>query len=286
MDFSRFDFSKGKAFSAKVAGALGSKVCSSDVPLDCGFFLLVSFSRNRFRLTEESVNICLQSILGGQASDFRPFLMEDQIFKFSVSSKKVAFMVLALSPVVEDLFKLAFFLCNDSGFNLALRFAKADSGPSFSWEPVRKKKSEAYYKRSLNFHSGHPFSPRPSQIPEACVRNSNHSYDRRREVSFNNSSSRPSFAQVTGVLRPPLSGANAVPIGRVPPNPLSLVVLKSSRVDEIPRRLDQFFLGFISLGDPCLIDWVLRLVFKIQMGFQIAYSVNGPPLLVGWLAQL
>jgi hypothetical protein len=163
MDFSRFDFSKGKAFSAKVAGALGSKVCSSDVPLDCGFFLLVSFSRNRFRLTEESVNICLQSILGGQASDFRPFLMEDQIFKFSVSSKKVAFMVLALSPVVEDLFKLAFFLCNDSGFNLALRFAKADSGPSFSWEPVRKKKSEAYYKRSLNFHSGHPFPPAPAK---------------------------------------------------------------------------------------------------------------------------
>jgi hypothetical protein len=75
-------------------------------------------------------------------------------------------------------------------------------------------------------------------------------------------------------------------LARVPPNPLSLVVLKSSRVDEIPRRLDQFFLGFISLGDPCLIDWVLRLVFKIQMGFQIAYSVNGPPLLVGWLAQL
>jgi hypothetical protein len=162
MDFSRFDFSKGKVFSAKVAGALGSKVCSSDVPLDCGFFLLVSFSRNRFRLTEESVSICLQSILGGQASDFRPFLMEDQIFKFSVSSKKAAFMVLALSPVVEDMFKLAFFLCNDSGFNLALRFAKIDSGPSFSWEPVRKKKSEAFYKRSLNFYSGHPKFHRPS----------------------------------------------------------------------------------------------------------------------------
>jgi hypothetical protein len=35
-------------------------------------------------------------------------------------------------------------------------------------------------------------------------------------VSFNNSSFRLSFAQVTGVLRPPLSGANAVPIGKGP----------------------------------------------------------------------
>jgi hypothetical protein len=75
-------------------------------------------------------------------------------------------------------------------------------------------------------------------------------------------------------------------LARVPPNPLSLVVLRSSLLSEIPRRLDQFSLGFISLGDLCLIDWVLRLVFKIQMGFQIAYSVNGPPLMVGWLAQL
>jgi hypothetical protein len=214
MDLSRLDFSKGKDFSSKVAGALGSKVCNTDVPLDCGFFLLVSFSRNRFRLTEESVSICLQSVLGGQASDFRPFLMEDQIFKFSVSSKSVAFMVLALSPVAEDLFKLAFFLCNDSGFHHALRFAKIDSGPSFSWEPARKKKSEVSSKRSLSAHFVHLKSPRPSQLIGARTRNSNHLNVLRREMHKSNSSSRPSYAQVTGFHRPPLSGANADPIGK------------------------------------------------------------------------
>jgi hypothetical protein len=214
MDLSKLDFNKGMAFSSKVAGALGSKVCNSGMPLDCGFFLLVSFSRNRFRLTEELVSICLQSVLGGQASDFEPFLMEEQIFQFSISSKNVAFMVLALSPVAEDLFKLAFFLYNDSGFHHALRFAKIDSGPSFSWELARKKKSAVSSRRSSNAHFGLLRSSRSSQLNGVRTRNSNYSYDYRREMHKSNSSSRPSYAQVTGFHRPPLSGANADPIGK------------------------------------------------------------------------
>jgi hypothetical protein len=75
-------------------------------------------------------------------------------------------------------------------------------------------------------------------------------------------------------------------LARVFLNPLTLVVLKNSLLSETPRRMDQCSLGFIFLGDLCLIDWVLKPVFKIQMGFQTGSTVNGPPPTVGWLAQL
>jgi hypothetical protein len=229
MDLSKLDFNKGKAFSSKVVGALGSKVCNSGAPLDRGFLLLVSFSRNIFRLTKEPVSICLQSVLGGQASDFKPFLMEEQIFQFSVSSKNVAFMVLALSPIAEDLFKLAFFLCNDSGFHHALRFAKVDSGTSFSWEPACKKKSAVSSfsvakspRRSSRAHFGHLRSSRSVRLNGARTTHLDYSYDHRREMHQSNSYSRPSYAQFIGIHRPPLSGANTVPIGKVHFEPFNI----------------------------------------------------------------
>jgi hypothetical protein len=48
--------------------------------------------------------------------------------------------VLQLVSFACDSFKLAFHLCNDNGFQAALAFSKSDSGPSFSWTEVRKKK--------------------------------------------------------------------------------------------------------------------------------------------------
>jgi hypothetical protein len=145
MDTSKLNFDIGKVFSSKVFDVLGSWVTPNGKPAGRDFFLLVSFSRNRFRLTEDSVGLCLQSVLGGNAFDFNSLKLEDQIFRFTVSSKKVGLLILELSQVAEKFFKLAFFLCNDSGFQRALRFAKMDSGPSFSWEPAYAKKSKSSY---------------------------------------------------------------------------------------------------------------------------------------------
>lgn len=145
MDLSKLDCSTGKAFSSKVFARLSSLVTSSWKPAGQGFFLLVSFSRNRFRLTKDPVGLCLHSVLGGNAKDFNPFLPEDQIFRFSVSSKQVGLLVIELDQVIAENFKLVFFFCNDSGFQKALRFAKLDSGPTFSWEKAKSGKSRDSY---------------------------------------------------------------------------------------------------------------------------------------------
>jgi hypothetical protein len=135
MDFSKFNFQIGKDFSAKVRSLIGSQVPPSGDPAGLVFHLLVSFSRNRFRLTEDSVDTCLKSVLGGNSSDdFEVFHLEEQIFRFAVSSKQVGLMVIKLNSVACDWFKLGFFLLNDGGFKKALAFAKSDSGPSYPWK--------------------------------------------------------------------------------------------------------------------------------------------------------
>jgi hypothetical protein len=139
MDFSKLDFQIGKDFSDKVRSLLGSHVTPGGKSKELVFHLLVSFSRNRFRLTGDSVGICLQAVLGGEASAFEVFHLDDQIFRFSVCSKQVGLMVLGLNPIACEWFKLGFFLLTDSGLKKALVFAKLDSGPSFSWESSRSK---------------------------------------------------------------------------------------------------------------------------------------------------
>jgi hypothetical protein len=58
------------------------------------FSLLVSFSRFRFRLSPDSVGACLEAILGGSSKLFTIIQLDDQIFRFSVSCKKVGFTIL------------------------------------------------------------------------------------------------------------------------------------------------------------------------------------------------
>jgi hypothetical protein len=91
-------------------------------------------------------------VLGGIASDFNPILLEEQIFRFSVASKQVALMIVELSQVSEVNFRVGFFLCNDQGFQKALRFAKSDSGPSFHWESPRSKSPRSSYADVVRVH--------------------------------------------------------------------------------------------------------------------------------------
>lgn len=89
---------------------------------------------------------------GGSAVDFNPLMLEEQIFRLSVFSKQVGFMILESSVFTCEFFKLGFFLCNDLGFQKALRFAKSDSGPSFSWELAGSKKNKMSYAEAVNSH--------------------------------------------------------------------------------------------------------------------------------------
>jgi hypothetical protein len=120
----------GRDFSAKVLKICGVPIAYGDDGPSTAFFLLVSFSRFRFRLSQESVEACLSAILGGTSCNFAALQLENQIFRFRVSCKRAGFLVLDLVSFACDSFKLAFHLCNDVGFQAALAFSKIDSGPS------------------------------------------------------------------------------------------------------------------------------------------------------------
>nr|TKW01385.1 hypothetical protein SEVIR_8G176600v2 [Setaria viridis] len=118
---------------------IGTQVTLDETKAGNGFHLLVVFSRNRFRLSAETVNTCLNSILGGKKESFMAEELEEQIFKFKVSSREVGFLIVNQGLVLCDLFKLSFFLLNDDGFAKALKFAKQDSGPLYYWQSAKKK---------------------------------------------------------------------------------------------------------------------------------------------------
>jgi hypothetical protein len=81
-------------------------------PLD-RFFLLATFRRFLFRLTEESVALALQSCLGGCADKFHVKFLSTNHFRFSVASKHVGFLVYNLRRVISSSFDVYFHLWNN-----------------------------------------------------------------------------------------------------------------------------------------------------------------------------
>jgi hypothetical protein len=140
---SSLDFLLGSSFSQKIVNSFGCSV-GYEGPSSMGeFFLLVSFSRNSFRLNATTVGACLHSVLGDKPPSFSASRLEDQVFRFTVSSSKVGFMVLQLGIISERLFKIGFFLCNDRGFQEAVSFSKRDSGPVYDWVEVRSRRNSS-----------------------------------------------------------------------------------------------------------------------------------------------
>jgi len=68
----RLDFAHGRAFEEEIDRQFGTLVLVHHpfTSADGSFFLLATFRRFLFRLTEDSVSLALQSCLGGHASGF------------------------------------------------------------------------------------------------------------------------------------------------------------------------------------------------------------------------
>lgn len=159
-DSLNLDCRPGLAFSAKASDLLGTSVIPVRNSGHSAFRLLVSFSRNSFRLSIAPVGACFQAILERDASGFHISQLGHQVFRFSLHSKHVGFLCLDLRSHSCTLFELGFFPLNDSGFSRAMGFSKKDSGPSFHWEIACQKKSKY---RHVGFHPGvSPDLGRPS----------------------------------------------------------------------------------------------------------------------------
>jgi hypothetical protein len=102
------DFSWGSSFQRKVINHYGSTVH----PLGkSGHFLLaVSFVHAKFKLDYDLVSIALESCIGGLRDDLDVRQLGDRVFRFSVNSKMVGFMVYALRSFDCEAFKCYFHL--------------------------------------------------------------------------------------------------------------------------------------------------------------------------------
>lgn len=140
MDPSLLDLSHGKTFSVKVRSLFGSSVTSLNPDDHASFWLVAAFSRSRFRLDEHSVGVILHSCLGGQENLFAVVELEQNIFKFTVASKHVGFLVYQLKSFQCHAFKIFFHLWNEKCIDGARRSVLLDSVPLYDWQEVKAKK--------------------------------------------------------------------------------------------------------------------------------------------------
>ncbi|TVU49835.1 hypothetical protein EJB05_01173, partial [Eragrostis curvula] len=106
------------------------------------FFLLASFGRSKFRLSEENVGFALQSCLGGNARDFKVKQIGDRVFQFVVSSKAVGFHIYNLKFYHCELFKVFFNLWSDRGPRLESEVQRWEHEQESEWIPVINKKKQ------------------------------------------------------------------------------------------------------------------------------------------------
>jgi hypothetical protein len=109
----QLDFSYGHKFKADVRKRLASTV--HPLGKSNHFLLVVSFGRANFKLTEDMAAIALESCIGGIAEDLMVQCLHDRVFRFSVASKAVGFMVHALRSFSCSSFKCYFHLWSNGG---------------------------------------------------------------------------------------------------------------------------------------------------------------------------
>lgn len=107
---------------------------------------MVSFGRSALRVNEDSVGLLLQSCIGGIDTDFRVLHLSHMMFRFSVFSKDVGFMIYRLKSFSCKLFKDFFHLCGSGGPDWKRDFARWQAEQEAEWtvsKPKSKPKSYA-----------------------------------------------------------------------------------------------------------------------------------------------
>lgn len=110
---SKLDFLPGLDFQEEVWRRFRAPVHHPLPSASGSFFLLVTFRRFLFRLTEESVALALQSCIGGKADGFHVKFLSTNHFRISISCKVVGFHIYSLRRVITSSFDLYFHLWNN-----------------------------------------------------------------------------------------------------------------------------------------------------------------------------
>lgn len=111
----------------------------------CGlkeFFLVVLVGRCKFRVDESLVSNLLQAVLGGNAHAFKVSFLNDRVYKFSVSSKKVGFFIYNLRFYECDSFRVSFHLWGNGGPSSQQEVARWKEEQDREWTMVRRKRNK------------------------------------------------------------------------------------------------------------------------------------------------
>jgi hypothetical protein len=109
------DFSHGHCFRAKVHDLFSSLV--NPILATGHFFLVVSFGHAYFRLDVLNVCVALSSCLGCAYDEIYAIRLSDWVFKFSVASKEIGFLVHNLKSFTCPQFICYFHLWGHGGPN-------------------------------------------------------------------------------------------------------------------------------------------------------------------------
>jgi hypothetical protein len=111
------DFSKGKIFESEIRRKFGHSVNFMSGFRKREFYLVASFGRANFKLDPDTVGLALQSCFGGIAAQFHVKILQDRVFRFSVSSRAVGFEIYNSGKFSEKDFDLYVHLWGNGGPN-------------------------------------------------------------------------------------------------------------------------------------------------------------------------
>ncbi|KAG0512725.1 hypothetical protein BDA96_10G038600 [Sorghum bicolor] len=113
------------------------------------FFLVASFGHCKLRLSAASVGAVIQATIGGYAADFDVLHLNDRVFRFSVSSKKVGFHIVSLRSFECSEYKIFFHLWGMGGPNWKREWSLFCSEEVASWTKIQRhsRKSESHSSR-------------------------------------------------------------------------------------------------------------------------------------------
>lgn len=141
MDLPGLDRRPGKVVQAEIWRRFASPVSFDPRSSRRQFFLVLSFGRCVFRLSEHVAALILESVIGGCADSFRAFRLDDRVFRFSVHSQDVGFHIYKLRSFESPLFKVFFNLWNNGGPNFRHELRNWELEQAAEWTEVARKKS-------------------------------------------------------------------------------------------------------------------------------------------------
>jgi hypothetical protein len=140
------DFSYGHQFWAKVHDLFSSPV--NPISALGHFFLVISFGRAQFRLDVLNVSVALSSCLGCAYDEIYVIRQSDRVFKFSVASKHIGFMVHNLKSFTYPQFICYFHLWGRGGTNWRREELLWYSEEDANWSTISRSNSHAPHARA------------------------------------------------------------------------------------------------------------------------------------------